>query len=79
MAGWRPLKRREFVRKLRALGFVDNVAELMRASDLLATKAGGVTLAEAFCCGLPVVVHDVLAGQEGPEAQTCRSPGLDRA
>ena len=49
---------------LRALGFVDNVAELMRASDLLATKAGGVTLAEAFCCGLPVVVHDVLAGQE---------------
>jgi UDP-N-acetylglucosamine:LPS N-acetylglucosamine transferase len=49
---------------LRALGFVDNVAELMRASDLLLTKAGGVTLAEAFCCGVPVVVHDVVPGQE---------------
>jgi processive 1,2-diacylglycerol beta-glucosyltransferase len=49
---------------LRALGFVDNVAELMRAADLLLTKAGGVTLAEAFCCGVPVVVHDVLPGQE---------------
>jgi UDP-N-acetylglucosamine:LPS N-acetylglucosamine transferase len=50
--------------KVHALGFVDNVAELMRASDLLVTKAGGVTLAEAFCCQLPVVVHDVLPGQE---------------
>lgn len=49
---------------VRTLGFVDNVAELMRAADLLLTKAGGVTLAEAFCCGVPVVVHDVLPGQE---------------
>jgi UDP-N-acetylglucosamine:LPS N-acetylglucosamine transferase len=49
---------------LKALGFVDNAAELMRAADLLITKAGGLTLAEAFCCGTPVVIHDVLAGQE---------------
>jgi len=49
---------------VRAVGFVDNVAQLMHAADLLVTKAGGVTLAEAFCCGVPVVVHDVLAGQE---------------
>jgi UDP-N-acetylglucosamine:LPS N-acetylglucosamine transferase len=49
---------------LRAVGFVDDVADLMRACDLLVTKAGGVTLAEAFCSAVPVVVHDVLAGQE---------------
>src|SRR5579859_4931370 len=49
---------------LRVVGFVDNVADLMRAADVLVTKAGGVTLAEAFCCGVPVVVHDVLPGQE---------------
>jgi processive 1,2-diacylglycerol beta-glucosyltransferase len=49
---------------LRAVGFVDNVAELMRAADVLVTKAGGLTLAEAFCCGVPTVVHDVLPGQE---------------
>jgi UDP-N-acetylglucosamine:LPS N-acetylglucosamine transferase len=49
---------------LRAVGFVDNVADLMRACDLLVTKAGGVTLAEGFCSGVPVVVHDVLPGQE---------------
>jgi processive 1,2-diacylglycerol beta-glucosyltransferase len=54
---------------LHAVGFVDNVAELMRAADVLVTKAGGLTLAEAFCCGVPVVVHDVLPGQEAGNLQ----------
>jgi UDP-N-acetylglucosamine:LPS N-acetylglucosamine transferase len=49
---------------LRALGFVEDISGLMRSADLLVTKAGGLTLAEAFCCGMPVVVHDVLPGQE---------------
>jgi UDP-N-acetylglucosamine:LPS N-acetylglucosamine transferase len=49
---------------LKALGFVEDVAELMRSADVLVTKAGGLTLAEAFCCRVPVVIHDVLAGQE---------------
>jgi UDP-N-acetylglucosamine:LPS N-acetylglucosamine transferase len=49
---------------LKALGFVENVADLMRASDVLISKAGGLTLAEAFCCRVPVVIHDVLPGQE---------------
>jgi UDP-N-acetylglucosamine:LPS N-acetylglucosamine transferase len=49
---------------VKALGFVDDVAGLMSSADLLLTKAGGLTLAEAFCCGVPVVVHDVLPGQE---------------
>jgi UDP-N-acetylglucosamine:LPS N-acetylglucosamine transferase len=49
---------------VRALGYVENIADLMRASDLLITKAGGLTLAEAFCCHIPVVIHDVLPGQE---------------
>jgi processive 1,2-diacylglycerol beta-glucosyltransferase len=49
---------------VRAVGFVDNIAELMQAADVVVTKAGGLTLAEAFACGAPVVVHDVLPGQE---------------
>ena len=49
---------------LKALGFVEDVADLMRAADVLVTKAGGLTLAEAFCCRVPVVIHDVLPGQE---------------
>jgi 1,2-diacylglycerol 3-beta-galactosyltransferase len=49
---------------LRALGFVENIGELMRAADVLVTKAGGLTLAEAFCSHVPVVVQDILPGQE---------------
>jgi UDP-N-acetylglucosamine:LPS N-acetylglucosamine transferase len=57
--------RRQIARlPVRTLGFVDNVAELMRAADVVVTKAGGVTLAEAFCSHVPVVIHDVLPGQE---------------
>jgi UDP-N-acetylglucosamine:LPS N-acetylglucosamine transferase len=51
------------------LGFVENVADLMLASDVLLTKTGGVTLAEAFCCGLPVLAFDPLPGQEEGNAR----------
>jgi processive 1,2-diacylglycerol beta-glucosyltransferase len=49
---------------VRAVGFVDYVADAMRAADVLVTKAGGLTLAEAFSCDVPVVIHDVVPGQE---------------
>lgn len=54
---------------LHPLGYVEDVASLMLASDLLVTKAGGVTLAEAFCCAVPVVVFDPLPGQEEGNAR----------
>jgi len=59
-------KLRGYIERLpvQTLGFVDNVAELMRSADVLVTKAGGVTLAEAFCSHVPVVIHDVVPGQE---------------
>ena len=46
-------------------GFVDNMPELMSASDLLVTKAGPGTLAEAFIAGLPVIISSYIPGQEG--------------
>jgi 1,2-diacylglycerol 3-beta-galactosyltransferase len=42
--------------RLRRLGFTDRVAELMAASDVLATKPGPGSLAEAFHQRVPVVV-----------------------
>jgi 1,2-diacylglycerol 3-beta-galactosyltransferase len=45
-------------------GFVQNMPELMAASDLLVTKAGSVTLAEAFVMGLPVIIYGFVPGQE---------------
>jgi len=46
------------------LGYCDNVAELMRASDLLVTKAGPGAIAEASLAEVPVVVYDFIPGQE---------------
>ena len=44
--------------RLHALGFTDRIADYMAASDVLVTKPGPGSLAEAFHQGLPVVVAD---------------------
>lgn len=46
------------------LGFVSNMAEYMVAADILVTKAGPGTIAEAAAVGLPVMVTSHLPGQE---------------
>lgn len=45
-------------------GFVSNMEIWMRAADILVTKAGPNTLAEAFLAGLPLVLYTALPGQE---------------
>jgi 1,2-diacylglycerol 3-beta-galactosyltransferase len=49
---------------LRIEAFVNNMADWMRASDLLVCKAGPTTLAEALCCGLPILISAHVPGQE---------------
>jgi len=46
------------------LGFVTNMAEYMVAADILVTKAGPGTIAEAAALGLPVMLTSYLPGQE---------------
>ncbi len=46
------------------LGFVDNVPELMHASDVVVTKGGPTSIAEAMIAGRPVVLTAVTPGQE---------------
>ncbi len=50
--------------RLTVLGYTDRVPELMRAADLLITKAGPSTLYEAVVCGLPMIITSYLPGQE---------------
>jgi 1,2-diacylglycerol 3-beta-galactosyltransferase len=50
--------------KVVPLGFVEQMADWMRAADILVTKAGPGTLAEAVCVGTPVIVTDFIPGQE---------------
>jgi 1,2-diacylglycerol 3-beta-galactosyltransferase len=49
---------------LHGYGFVRNMPDLMRAADLLVTKAGPGTISEALVCGLPMVITSALPGQE---------------
>jgi 1,2-diacylglycerol 3-beta-galactosyltransferase len=45
-------------------GFVDNMPELMLASDLVVTRAGPGMIAEALACGCPLLLTARLPGQE---------------
>jgi UDP-N-acetylglucosamine:LPS N-acetylglucosamine transferase len=66
---FRRVERLTGVNTIVPLGFVENIADLMVASDLLLTKPGGVTLAEAFSSRLPVLAFDPLPGQEEGNAR----------
>ena len=61
---YRRLRRQKWPVPVQVLGFIDNVAEWMTASDVLLTKAGPGMLAEAACLGIPVVITDFIPGQE---------------
>jgi 1,2-diacylglycerol 3-beta-galactosyltransferase len=59
----------------RILGFVDNMADLMHAADLLITKAGPSTISEALSCGLPMLISGALRGQEEGNAEWVAGTG----
>jgi len=58
------------------LGFRHDVPELMRAADLLVTKAGPGTIAEASVAEVPVVVYDYVPGQERGNLDYVRTNGI---
>ncbi|HUZ50122.1 MAG TPA: glycosyltransferase [Candidatus Dormibacteraeota bacterium] len=62
--------------KLHVLGFTDKIPEYFHAVDLLVTKAGPGSLAEANAAQLPVVVYDYVPGQERGNVDFVRSNGL---
>jgi 1,2-diacylglycerol 3-beta-galactosyltransferase len=49
-------------------GFVENMPTLMHAADGILCKAGGLIVSEALACGLPLLLVDVLPGQEAGNA-----------
>lgn len=49
--------------------FVDQMPAFMRAADLLISKAGGLIVTEALASGLPLLLVDVIPGQESGNAK----------
>jgi 1,2-diacylglycerol 3-beta-galactosyltransferase len=60
------------------LGFVDYMPELMRACDVIVTKAGPGAIAEALATGLPLVITGFLPGQETPNVDFVVKSGVGK-
>ena len=58
------------------LGFVDYMPEVMRACDLVVTKAGPGAIAEALATGLPLIITGFLPGQESPNVDFAVDSGF---
>ncbi|PYI51911.1 MGDG synthase family glycosyltransferase [Paenibacillus flagellatus] len=61
---------------VRVTGFIRNMEEYMGASDLIVTKPGGLTTAEAIAMRLPMVLYRPLPGQEEDNAEFLTGAGV---
>jgi 1,2-diacylglycerol 3-beta-galactosyltransferase len=64
--------------RLAVQGFVDNMADWLRCADVVVGKAGPGTIAEAACCGAPLLLTSYLPGQEEGNADFVVSAGAGR-
>jgi processive 1,2-diacylglycerol beta-glucosyltransferase len=50
--------------RVKVLGLVNNMDELMAAADVMITKPGGLSISEALVTGLPMIFFHAIPGQE---------------
>lgn len=63
-------------RPVSVFGFVSEVHELMSISDLVLTKAGGLTISEALAMQLPMLLYRPIPGQEVQNADFLVNQGV---
>lgn len=51
-----------------AIGMSDRIYDLLKVSDLVITKPGGLTVAEVLICGVPMALLNPIPGQEEKNA-----------
>jgi len=72
---FRRLTRRN-LENVKVFGFVNNAEELMAVSDIIITKPGGITTAEALARGLPMLIVNPLPGQEAMNTKFLLNEGV---
>lgn len=63
---------------IQRFGFVRNVEELMTVSDIIITKAGGLTVSEALTKRLPLLIYKPIPGQEEENAHFVQRIGAGK-
>ncbi len=63
---------------MKIYGFIHNMEELMDVSDVIITKPGGLTCAEALSKGLPLILVAPIPGQETRNAAYLERQGVAR-
>ncbi len=58
------LKSSEWHGPVQLYDWVEEMPQLMKASDFIISKAGGLIVSEALACGLPLIIPEALPGQE---------------
>lgn len=61
---YRELQEIEWHVPVKLYEFANNIPEMMNAADFLVSKAGGLIVTESLACGLPLLLVDLLPGQE---------------
>ncbi|HEY1626473.1 MAG TPA: glycosyltransferase [Streptosporangiaceae bacterium] len=61
--------------RLTVTGFVGNMGDWLRCCDLVVTKAGPGTIAEATCCGTPLLLTGHIPGQERGNSEIVTEAG----
>jgi processive 1,2-diacylglycerol beta-glucosyltransferase len=61
---------------LHVFGWTDKIPELMAVSDLLITKPGGLTTAEALAAGLPMILSHPIPGPEERHVRYLQQKGV---
>jgi UDP-N-acetylglucosamine:LPS N-acetylglucosamine transferase len=66
---FRELQENEWHVPVHLYEFIENMAPLMHAADAIVCKAGGLIVTEALATGTPLMLVDVLPGQETGNAE----------
>lgn len=61
--------------RVRVYGFIDNLPGLLRNSECIITKPGGITLSEAIAAGVPAFLYHPVPGQEKDNAEYLMKKG----
>ncbi|HSY09788.1 MAG TPA: PHP domain-containing protein, partial [Candidatus Dormibacteraeota bacterium] len=67
---------RKFEDRVRVLGWTNQMPELMMSHHLIISKAGGATVQEAIAARCPMIVNQVIPGQEEGNAELIWRCGL---